>query len=105
MYNVLVIEGVRNSEIKPKGTKQMIEKVASELWEFSKSEARYIKREFNLSFLFGILLGIGILVGGFALLTMDTDKDKEMRKPSTEFSENHKVFFNKNHTFITECAK
>ena len=89
MYNVLVTE--RN--------KTMIEKVASELWEFSKSEARYIKREFNLSFLFGILLGIGILVGGFALLTMDTDKAKEMRKPSTEFSENHKVFYK----FYTTC--
>lgn len=83
----------------------MIEKVASELWEFSKSEARYIKREFNLSFLFGILLGLGILVGGFALLTIDTDNAKEMRKPSTEFSENHEVFYNKNHTFITEIAK
>ena len=83
----------------------MIEKATSELWEFSKAEARYIKREFNLRFLFGILFGIGILVGGFALLTMDTDKAKEMRKPSAEFSENHKVFFNKNHTFITECAK
>ena len=95
MYNVLVTEM----------NKTMIEKVASELREFSKSEARYIKREFNLSFLFGILLGIGILVGGFALLTMDTDKAKEMRKPSTEFSENHKVFYNKNHTFVTQCAK
>lgn len=83
----------------------MIEKTASELWEFSKSEARYIKREFNLNFILGILFGIGILYGGFALLTMDTNKDKEMRKPSTEFSENHKVFFNKNHTFITQFAK
>ena len=83
----------------------MIEKVTSELWEFSKSEARYIKREGNLSFIFGILLGLGIFVGGFALLTMDTEKDREMRKPSSEFSENHEVFYNKNHTFITQFAK
>lgn len=83
----------------------MIEKVASELWEFSKSEARYIKREFNLSFLFGILLGIGILVGGFALLTIDTDKAKEMRKPSTEFSENYEIFYSKNHIFISNVTK
>ena len=83
----------------------MIEKVASELWEFSKSEARYIKREFNLSFLFGILLGIGIFVGGFALLTMDTDYAREMRKPSTEFSEKNQVFYNKNHIYVTQCAK
>lgn len=83
----------------------MIEKVSSELWEFSKSEARYIKREFNLSFLFGILLGIGILVGGFALLTIDTDKAKEMRKPSTEFSEKHEVFYSKNHIFISNVTK
>ena len=83
----------------------MIEKVASELWEFSKSEARYIKREFNLSFLFGILLGIGILVGGFALLTMDTEKAREMRKPNSEFSEKNQVFYNKNHIYITQRAK
>ena len=73
----------------------MIEKVTSELWEFSKSEARYIKREFNLSFLFGILVGIGILVGGFALLTMDTEKAREMRKPNSEFSEKIKFFIQK----------
>lgn len=83
----------------------MIEKTASELWEFSKSEARYIKREFNLNFVLGILFGVGILYGGFALLTMDTDKDKEMRKPSTEFSEKNQVFYPKNHIYITQRAK
>ena len=83
----------------------MIEKAASELWEFSKSEARYIKREFNMSFLLGIFLGIGILVGGFALLTMDTAKAEEMRKPNSEFSEKNHVFYPKNHIYITQCAK
>lgn len=83
----------------------MIEKIASELWEFSKSEARYIKREFNLSFVLGILLGVGILFGGFALLTMDTEKAKEMRKPNTEFSEKNQVFYPKNHIYITQRAK
>lgn len=82
-----------------------MKKVTSELWEFSKSEARYIKREFNISFLFGVLLGIGILVGGFALLTMDTDEAREMRKPSTEFSENNEVFYNKNHIFVSNVTK
>ena len=83
----------------------MIEKIASELWEFSKSEVRYIKREFNLSFVLGILLGVGILFGGFALLTMDTEKAKEMRKPNSEFSEKNHVFYPKNHIYITQRAK
>lgn len=83
----------------------MLKKVGNELWGFAKSEANLVKRNFSLNYVLGFFFSIALVVGGFALLTIDTDEAKEMRKPSNEFSENHKVFYSKNHIFITECAK
>lgn len=61
-----------------------------ELKEFFKQEfENFISQIGYASFFFGVMLSMVLIVVGFNCLYIDTEYAQEMRKPSSEFKENH----------------
>jgi hypothetical protein len=64
----------------------------NELKDFFKQEFEDFSSQIGYtSFFFGIMLSIAFIAVGFNCLFIDTEYAKEMRKPSSEYSENHNL--------------
>ena len=63
-----------------------------ELKDFFKQEFENFSSQIGYaSFFFGVMLSIVLIAVGFNCLFIDTEYAQEMRKPSSEFKENHRV--------------
>ena len=57
----------------------------------------------STSFLVRLISSIVIVLVGFGWILSDTEKEKEMRKPSSEYRENHN--YKKSRIYITQFCK